>query len=597
MDFKSRSNKYRKKQSADTQRELGVIQIDESMMNIFCSYAISENMTIHKYGLSSLYSLLTFIDESYFDKNIKLTMKYNFAKKAVEIRLSGIHDRQLILSDINRFIDVTPILADPQSSRELSNDEVKYVESIVGDFLNNVYINKHIGQWINLVEEYKSANYRDRNQFLPQIRKAATDLLYQFRKNDTDKDTADTLFRLTDMEANVVDIHREITKPSFKLVTGMQGMNAMLGGGLEPGCVYSFFGLPGEGKTVTLENLFYQVWKHNRGYECKDKTKRPCIVFLTMENYVRQTVAALYHIITQGKNLRDCETAQEAIDEFKSHAFEFDQDNPNSIEMVIKFKPVHSVTTNYMYELVENLSDEGYEVICFFQDYVKRILPIMNTGDPYQDLGNIINDFRTFAILNKIPVVTASQLNRDAAKLIDEGRNMNKLDLVKKLGRANIGESSRMNENLDGTFIIAPEFDSDGNRYMGIKLAKKRYEIAPTAPMAIYQPFYPGAPIAMVEDVYESMPVYRESLMRDAEEIRKSFGNVERVSINKTVKALEGLTNIMANKYTIPGSVILPPKVEDKKADNTEPKYGMKYERKPLEVVSFQDESKNKWMA
>ena len=241
MDFKSRSNKYRKKQSADTQRELGVIQIDESMMNIFCSYAISENMTIHKYGLSSLYSLLTFIDESYFDKNIKLTMKYNFAKKAVEIRLSGIHDRQLILSDINRFIDVTPILADPQSSRELSNDEVKYVESIVGDFLNNVYINKHIGQWINLVEEYKSANYRDRNQFLPQIRKAATDLLYQFRKNDTDKDTADTLFRLTDMESNVVDIHREITKPSFKLVTGMQGMSAMLGGGLEPGCVYSFF--------------------------------------------------------------------------------------------------------------------------------------------------------------------------------------------------------------------------------------------------------------------------------------------------------------------------------------------------------------------
>ena len=85
--------------------------------------------------------------------------------------------------------------------------------------------------------------------------------------------------------------------------------------------------------------------------------------------------------------------------------------------------------------------------------------------------------------------------------------------------------------------------------------------------------------------------------MRDAEEIRKSFGNVERVSINKTVKALEGLTNIMANRYTIPGSVILPPKVDGKKADDTEPKYGMKYERKPLEVVSFQDESKNKWMA
>lgn len=596
MDYKSRSNKYRKKDK-DSAPDLGVIQIDEAMMNIFCSYAISENSTIHKYGLSSLYSLLSFVDESYFDKNIKLAMKYTFTKKAVEIKLDGIHDRALIISDINRFVDTAPILADHMATRELSNDEVKYVENIVGDFLNNIYINRNIGQWKNLLEEYQNADYRSKNQFLPKIRKATTELLTQFRRNDTDRDTADTLFRLTDMESNVIDIHREITKPSFKLVTGMQGFNMMLGGGLEPGCVYSFFGLPGEGKTVTLENLFYQVWKHNRGYECKDKTKRPCIVFLTMENYVRQTIAALYHIITKGKNLRDCATAQEAIDEFKAHAFEFDKDNPNSIEMVIKFKPVQSVTTNYMYELVETLADEGYEVICFFQDYVKRILPIISTStnDPYQDLGNIINDFRTFAILTKVPVVTASQLNREAAKLIDEGRNSNKPDLVKKLSRANIGESSRMNENLDGTFIIAPEFDSNGNKYMGIKLAKKRYEVAPNTPMAIYQPFYPGAPIAMVEDVYEARPAYRESLMRDAEEIRRSFGNVERVSINKTVKALEGLTNVMANKFTIPGNVILPPKVD--KADTTEPKYSMSVNKQPIQVVSFTDESKNKWMA
>ena len=41
----------------------------------------------------------------------------------------------------------------------------------------------------------------------------------------------------------------------------------MLGGGFEKGRVYSFFGLPGEGKTVTLENLMYQIWKYNKGFK------------------------------------------------------------------------------------------------------------------------------------------------------------------------------------------------------------------------------------------------------------------------------------------------------------------------------------------
>ena len=49
----------------------------------------------------------------------------------------------------------------------------------------------------------------------------------------------------------------------------------------------------------------------------------------------------------------------------------------------------------------------------------------------------------------------------------------------------------------------------------------------------------------MVEDVYASKPAYRESLMRDAEEIRASFGEIERASINKTVHSIAKLTSSM----------------------------------------------------
>ena len=554
MDFDKRAKKYKRKskykQYTEDPNILGVIQIDEVLLNLFCAYSVSQNAAIRKYGLSSLYNLLTSINEDYFFEQQALLVKYKFVLETLRQRLNGIHNRDLLLQSANLVVDVGSLLKDPLLLRELSTDEVKYTEMAIGEIQNNMYINRHLGDFKSLMEQYEKADFRGKKLLLPKIQKVNADLSTEFRRNDVNRDTSDTCFRLSDMKNCVTDIHRQVTSPSFKLITGMQAINAMLGGGLEGGNVYSFFGLPGEGKTVTLENLLYQLWKYNKGYQCKDKTKKPAIVLLTMENFVRQTVCALFHILTGGKNLKDCKTAKEAIQEFESRSFEFNGEE-GSIEIVVKFKPINSVTTNYLYELTENLEDEGFEVIAFLQDYVKRILPVLQTNDPYQDLGNVINDFKTFATLKNIPVITASQLNREAARMIDEARSANKNDLIKKLSRANIGESSRIDENLDGTFIIAPEVSADGKKYMGFKLTKHRYEIF-TKVVSIYQPFKEGTEIALEEDIYETKAAYRESLMRDAEEIRQSFGDVERVSINRTVKSLEFL-NRNADHMIKPG--------------------------------------------
>ena len=179
----------------------------------------------------------------------------------------------------------------------------------------------------------------------------------------------------------------------------------MLGGGFQKGRVYMFFALSGEGKTTTLENIFYQVWKNNKGFKTKDPTKKPCIVYLTMENLVVELVSALFHIITKGKEMKMCSTPNEALEEFKKAQFYF---SDNEIEILIRFKPVNSVDTSYMYTIVEELNDEGYECIAFFQDYLMRIRPSIVTNNTYEDLGTIANDFKTFAILNDCPVISAS---------------------------------------------------------------------------------------------------------------------------------------------------------------------------------------------
>ena len=557
-DFKNRSKKYQRGDKP-LKENAKIYGIDETLINLFCSYVLSTNANIHKYAISSLYKLINYMGESSFNDNPIINLKYKFLLEALKLRTNGLTDKDLILSDINRKIDISGLINDNTFIKELSNAEVTYIENAIGTFLNNAFLSSNINTFMEICQGYQQASYREKELFLIKIRTSMTQALTQFRKNDMNKDNASTLFRLSGMTDSIEDIHRYITAPSYRLVTGMQGLNGMLGGGFEKGRVYSFFGLAGEGKTVTLENMMYQIWKYNKGFKTKDPTKKPCIVYLTMENFVIEYICALYHILTRGKELKDCGSAEEAIEEFKKNKFEYSNDN--DIEIVIKFKPVNSVDTSYMYQITEELEDEGFEVICFIQDYLMRIRPSVVTKDAYQDLGTIVNDFKTYATLKQVPVITASQLNRDAAKIIDEGRGSNQANLIKKLSRSNIGDSINIDRNLDGTIIIVPEVGADGKRYMAFKLTKHRYPIH-TNKIAIYQPFYESSAIALVEDAYESKPAYRETLSRDPEEIRAAFGDVKRVGINDSIRSLAGLTE-SANNMLNPGYTETPHKEEE----------------------------------
>ena len=516
--------------------------IDEPLMNAFCSYVMSENTSVHKYGITTLSKIVKDINESMFDKNQRMLIKFKFLKVALEFRLEGLTNRDMLLSAINRKFDVSSISSDNNFLRELSNDEVVYIEKVLSSFMNNNYINSHIIEFKNILDEYQRGSYRDREVLLPRIRECMGSTLTQFRRNDMLKDSSMNIFRLSSMNDSIYDIHRYITSPFYNLITGMQGFNMMLGGGFQKGRVYMFFALSGEGKTTTLENIFYQVWKNNKGFKTKDPTKKPCIVYLTMENLVVELVSALFHIITKGKEMKMCSTPNEALEEFKKAQFYF---SDNEIEILIRFKPVNSVDTSYMYTIVEELNDEGYECIAFFQDYLMRIRPSIVTNNTYEDLGTIANDFKTFAILNDCPVISASQLNREAARIIDESRGKNDPNLVKKIGRANASDSVNIERNIDGMFILVPEVSQMAERFMGIKMVKHRYDINCDI-TSIYQPYYPTSKIALVEDLYEPIAKYRTSLAINEEEMRSRFGIDN--SINN-VQNIASVIDVMQNSH------------------------------------------------
>ena len=245
--------------------------VDDTLMNLLCSYVVSQNKTIHKFSISNLNKVMTSINESAFDNNQYLIMKYRFLLRALKARMEGLTG-DLVVSDVTRHLDTTALMQDPKFLREINNDEVKYAENTISQFVNTMVFDEKVNMFAELCSDYKQADYRTKELTLTALREAMAETMTEFRRADVARNSPSTRFRLSAIENSVEEIHNYICNPSYKLVTGMQGMNGLLGGGFQKTKLYCFFGMAGEGKTVTLVNLLYQIWKYNKGFKTKDPT-------------------------------------------------------------------------------------------------------------------------------------------------------------------------------------------------------------------------------------------------------------------------------------------------------------------------------------
>lgn len=514
-NFRNRASKY--KDFQDNKKE-NLFMIDNTIMNYFCSYVLSNNNSIHKHALNNLYRFVSILDDSMFDKQPIMIQKLNFLRKALDCRINmGIDNKNLILSSISQTMDIQPLLNDIDFIKEISNEEILFVDNTVANNLDKAAVSSRMYELSNILQDYAKADWREKNNALEAVKNSINALNNIFRKNEANKESSDTLFRLSTAEESLYDIHKSVTRKSFKIVTGMQGFNDLLDGGFQKKRAYCIFGLSGGGKSTTLENILYQLWKYNQNFETNDKTKKPCIVLLTMENMIPETVCNLFNIFTHGQEMEKCNTAEEAIEVFKSYGL---LGPDNRVEIFIKYRPVNSVDTSYLYKIVEDLEDEGYETIAFLQDYLGRILPTDRTKDSYQDLGTVMNEFKTFAMLKDIPIITAAQMNREAIKIVEESKANRKINILHKLNRSNIGESIKIDQNLDASIIVLKETDAQGKDFIGFKLVKHRYQVH-TNKYTIYQPIYPNSK-SYVEDLFEVKPAFVELLeSADLEELGK----------------------------------------------------------------------------
>ena len=520
-----------------------------STLEIMASYSVSENRNIRRSQLMQMRNLFAMLDENLYIVDHNKNKYFNFIIKALEGRL----EKNIKDSDIlDKFINGGFIEDDSENSEEqihisqlkiLSNPEVEWVSSTISESLKYSYINNDMNELYELLVKFRASDYSSRGEIVRLIEDEIVKVNNLFRKAKSEQ-SHEVTFSLKDgiFEDSMREIHENVTNPSRRLYTGMQGFNELIGGALETTRVYMLLGLAGAGKSFSLLNIAKQLKTNNKHYRPKDPTKIPVIVYLTMENTVQETVARLFEITT-GQDMRKVDT-ETAIKMFKKDGEMYIADD-NPIDIIVKFVPNRSVDTSYLYTLAEDLEDEGYEMICLIQDHVKRIRSIERTPDIRIELGNVINEFKTFAMLKDCVVITNGHLNREAAKSIDDGNRTNKGDLIRMIGRANISESMLMIDNLDVGIVIQQEYDEKGNRYMGFKRIKERIKCNPNFNI-VYQMFKSPDSLEFIEDLDKRVPLHKDTLKGDVNLI-----NLNKMAEENKYKVLEDNNSIFDEEFNI----------------------------------------------
>ena len=517
MQIKKQNSTRERIYTLDTQSKRKIsTRLSYTFLDILASYIISDNRNIRKKGYTNINNVMSLIDLSEYQED-SYSDRISFIYAGLEARIKhNLLNKEQVIDFIKRKCDKNKF---DINLTELSNDEVNFVNNQITDILDSAEFEYRISYFEKLAQNFRDASPSHKMTVINNWKAAIKESNNYIRLNKMES-AEDEIVTLRDGEFDdyARRVHREMTNPSSKLSTGMVGMNYLLNGGFESTRVYCIFGLQGEGKSTTLLNFAYQIKQYNRKYKTKDPTKRPIVVYLTLENTKKETFGRMFTLATEAGSMNKYEV-DDCIDMMR-HQGNLILSDDNPIDIAIKYKANNSIDTSYLYELNDDLADQGYEVIAYIVDYLNLIRSV----NPYAvseerlKLGAVVNELKAIASELDIPIITASQFNRDANYRIDEAREKGRINTISLVGRSNIGESMLILNNIDGCFNIVPEYVTVGGivmKYLGMNLVKARY-YPDTKPLngsrVIHIPYTDPEGITLACDVGLKEPLYKLEL-------------------------------------------------------------------------------------
>lgn len=496
------------------------IHADLDTLDLYCEYLLNyENRNINFSNLSNLKEYFGRVSEDSFKQNEAKMARYFFIHYYLEGRLDkGIVSpkicMQYVLDHVSKkyaAIIKRDVMEGIQHNR-MSKKDIEFMNDMIFSQLNTFFLNDYKEPIMKMLADLNNNELgRDAEDCDNVIR------LFQSMMNKLTtarrKSRQENRFDLVDEDhfnAVMMEAAERALSTAHYLITGWQGLNKMLGGGFEDARVYNFIGATGGFKSGLLLNIMKQIKLYNKGRAHKDPTKRPTILFLSQENNIWETFLRIYGIFG-GTDIK-AHSVKDILKIMRDGGFRVVQDE---LDINIEFRYYGNMDIGVpdIKGIVEELDNSGKEVICIIQDYIERLRPPYSGVEKRNALADVSNQMHDLAIELDIPIITASQFNREGVATVEEAREKGHVDIGKKVGTGNISESFGMLKNFDANIAIVVEYDSSEQRYY-LSFRRLKFRGDTTDGMDYFlQPFMGQNTMIRLMDDISTGPVYRLSLL------------------------------------------------------------------------------------
>ena len=417
------------------------VRFNITTLDLIISFLYKDSVLRTRKTLSNFQKLFKNLDPEESTQNPEITSRIWIIEKTLECRIEqdfvnddSVKDYCLSATDCDDL--KTQILNDNLKEKKISHEESKSLIKRMNDILQFGYVitvKDIFRDIIDQIDDRKFKTYREVSDDLFNLSNAMVNI----RRNVQSLGSEQTFTLDGEMFENVVT--ESVTKLKDRnriFITGIQRFNTLLAPGFLSKRLYTFLAFPGKGKSTILLKSALDIKRYNSNIKTKDPDKRPAVVVLTLENDIPETVERLYNMAVDSDDIRNYSPKQVIKKMRKNGRLQISEKDP--IDIIIKEYRNRELDTNDLYTIINDLSDDGVEVIALVVDYMKRICPAERASDEKTELKNITNELKELAKFYDIPVITAQQLNRSGAAVVDSALQAKKADVTRLVGRDSI---------------------------------------------------------------------------------------------------------------------------------------------------------------
>lgn len=382
------------------------VKFNLNTLDMIIAFIFKDSVLRTRKTLTNIYKLVTNLDDKLYD-NPDMSVRLWIIEHVLYAKLfKGLDSREAmidVVSDEAKTTHPSEVLKEILNNTKISHDESKYLIKKLDDALEFGYVVTVKDVIHELIDKIDGADFKTYKSIQDDLYDIAVSIV-NIRRTTSSLSSDQTFSLQEDIFDHVVeDAMQKLLDRNRIFRTGIQRLNVLLAPGYMSKRLYTYLAFPGMGKSTILLKSALDIKRYNKDIKPKDLDKRPAVLFLTLENDVAETIERLYNMAVEGDDIRNY-TAKQIKSRLRKEGKLVLTDN-DTIDIIIKEYKNRELDTNDLYTIINDLSDDGIEVITLIIDYMKRIRPAERAdGDEKKELKNISNELKEIAKTFDIPV-------------------------------------------------------------------------------------------------------------------------------------------------------------------------------------------------